>query len=318
MVRDIADAACVNAAIEEHQYVAIDRRAADCAALDVASRLRQFPKRRHATRLYHEENKAAERNIIARRLRHAGSGWGGISGVDHAIAFARCRNETRPLRLMPTLQVNSGTGKQRPPEGGLCCASLLTERDIFPWRANASALPLCPTEGEPTGYSVYWPSGFGFRGGWRGKAWLAIRWRAYAASKWCQLERQLILGQRLYHQSGHRSIGLVDRIQARADGGAWMRCARIGNSHGQPALARRLLARRGHPLFDPGGGLGLPRLAQKPFALAHALSSGRFRPQSLGVFGYLRFGDLVWHFRGPCTTRSKYLAGGSGQQGTNS
>jgi hypothetical protein len=30
----------------------------------------------------------------------------------------------------------------------------------------------------------------------------------YAASKWSQLERQLILGQRLYHQSRHRSIGL--------------------------------------------------------------------------------------------------------------
>jgi hypothetical protein len=89
---------------------------------------------------------------------------------------------------------------------------------------------------------------------------------------------------------------------------------------GQPALARRLQARRGHPLFDPGGGLGLPRLAQKPFALAHALSSGRFRPH-----GRLRQDDLlttgvfdlaIWHgtLRGPCTTPSKYLASGSGQQ----
>src|SRR5260370_39070078 len=32
---------------------------------------------------------------------------------------------------------------------------------------------------------------------WRGKPWLAIHWRGYAASKWSQLERQLILGQRL-------------------------------------------------------------------------------------------------------------------------
>src|SRR6266403_3473569 len=32
---------------------------------------------------------------------------------------------------------------------------------------------------------------------WRGKPWLAIRWRGYAASKWSQLERQLILGPRL-------------------------------------------------------------------------------------------------------------------------
>jgi hypothetical protein len=30
-----------------------------------------------------------------------------------------------------------------------------------------------------------------------GSPWLAIRWRGYAASKWSQLERQLILGQRL-------------------------------------------------------------------------------------------------------------------------
>jgi hypothetical protein len=33
--------------------------------------------------------------------------------------------------------------------------------------------------------------------GWRGKPWLTIRWRGYVASKWSQLERQLILGQRL-------------------------------------------------------------------------------------------------------------------------
>src|SRR6202043_1281090 len=32
---------------------------------------------------------------------------------------------------------------------------------------------------------------------WPGKPWLAIRWRGYAAFKWSQLERQLILGQRL-------------------------------------------------------------------------------------------------------------------------
>ena len=32
---------------------------------------------------------------------------------------------------------------------------------------------------------------------WRGKPWLAIRWRGYAALKWSQLERQLILGRRL-------------------------------------------------------------------------------------------------------------------------
>src|SRR5260370_41421706 len=51
---------------------------------------------------------------------------------------------------------------------------------------------------------------------WRGKPWLAIRWRGYAASKWSQLERQLILGQRL---SPIATSALLDRIQARADGG---------------------------------------------------------------------------------------------------
>jgi len=76
MVRDIATTTCVDVAIEEHQYVAIDRRAADGASLDVTSRLKRFPKRRHATRPCPEENKAAERNMIARRLRHARSGWG--------------------------------------------------------------------------------------------------------------------------------------------------------------------------------------------------------------------------------------------------
>jgi hypothetical protein len=74
MVGDIANTTCVDAVLasEEHQYVAIDRRTADGPALDVASRLECFLKHRHATRLSLEENKAAERSIIARRLRHAG------------------------------------------------------------------------------------------------------------------------------------------------------------------------------------------------------------------------------------------------------
>jgi hypothetical protein len=92
MVGDIANTTCVDVAIEEHQYVAIDRRTAAGASLAVTSRLKRFPKRRHAARLCPEENKAAERNKIAGRLRHAVSGWGAISGVDHAIAIARCRN----------------------------------------------------------------------------------------------------------------------------------------------------------------------------------------------------------------------------------
>ena len=100
MVRDIANTTCVDAAIEEHQDIAIDRRAADGAALDVMSLLKRFPKRRHALppSLGHEENKAVGRNMIARRLRHAGSGWGAaISGADTLIALALCRNETRSL-----------------------------------------------------------------------------------------------------------------------------------------------------------------------------------------------------------------------------
>jgi hypothetical protein len=66
MVGDIANTTCVDTVLasEEHQHVAIDRRAADGAALNVASGLVHFPKRRHA-RLPHEENKAAERRIIA-------------------------------------------------------------------------------------------------------------------------------------------------------------------------------------------------------------------------------------------------------------
>jgi hypothetical protein len=76
MVRDIANTTCMDVAIEEHQHIAIDRRAANGASLDVASLLKHFLKHRHVTRLCHEENKAAERNIIARRLRHAVSGWG--------------------------------------------------------------------------------------------------------------------------------------------------------------------------------------------------------------------------------------------------
>jgi hypothetical protein len=78
MVGHIADATCVDVAIEEHQYVAIDRRAADGASLDVASRLKRFPKRRHA-RLPHEENEAARRSMNADGF--AMLGPGAISGA---------------------------------------------------------------------------------------------------------------------------------------------------------------------------------------------------------------------------------------------
>src|ERR1700722_3591816 len=62
LVGDIANTTCVDVAIEEHQYVAIDRRAAAGAALDVASGLEYLLERRHA-RLPPEENEAARRNM---------------------------------------------------------------------------------------------------------------------------------------------------------------------------------------------------------------------------------------------------------------
>jgi len=79
MVGGVTNATWVDAILthEEHQYIAIDRRTGDGTALDVTSLLKCFAKRRY-TRLPHEENKAAERNMIARRLRHARSGWGNI------------------------------------------------------------------------------------------------------------------------------------------------------------------------------------------------------------------------------------------------
>jgi hypothetical protein len=59
MVSDISNATCVDVGLagEEHQYVAIDRRTTDGASLDVTSRLKHFPKRRHA-RLPHEERQS--------------------------------------------------------------------------------------------------------------------------------------------------------------------------------------------------------------------------------------------------------------------
>jgi hypothetical protein len=63
---------------------------------------------------------------------------------------------------------------------------------------------------------------------WRGKPWLAIHWRGYAASKWSQLERQLILGQRLSPIATSQHRAFADRHQARADGGLdafWLRTA---------------------------------------------------------------------------------------------
>jgi hypothetical protein len=64
LVGDVADATWVLGllASEEHQYVAIDPRAADGAALDVASGLEYLLERRHA-RLPHEENEAARRSM---------------------------------------------------------------------------------------------------------------------------------------------------------------------------------------------------------------------------------------------------------------
>src|ERR1700690_3227016 len=46
---------------------------------------------------------------------------------------------------------------------------------------------------------------------WRGKPCLAIRWRGYAASKWSQLERQLILGDLAANPPGERSRAVQGR-----------------------------------------------------------------------------------------------------------
>jgi hypothetical protein len=54
-------------------------------------------------------NKAAERNMIGRRLRRAESGWAQFQVPPDAVAFAPRRNETRSLSLMPALRVKSGT-----------------------------------------------------------------------------------------------------------------------------------------------------------------------------------------------------------------
>jgi len=54
-------------------------------------------------------NEAAGRNMIDRRLRHGGSGWGQYPVPERYIASLRSRNETRLLSLMPRLRVKSGT-----------------------------------------------------------------------------------------------------------------------------------------------------------------------------------------------------------------
>jgi hypothetical protein len=91
LVGDIANTTCVDVAIEEHQYVAIDRRAAAGAALDVASGLEYLLERRHA-RLPPEENEGAKRGFAM-----LGPDGVAISGADYAIAFALRGNETRSL-----------------------------------------------------------------------------------------------------------------------------------------------------------------------------------------------------------------------------
>lgn len=56
-----------------------------------------------------EKNDAAGRSMIARRVRHAGSGRVGNIRCEHASASGVRRNESRSLRLMPEFQVNYGT-----------------------------------------------------------------------------------------------------------------------------------------------------------------------------------------------------------------
>src|ERR1700704_1840157 len=85
-----------------------------------------------------------------------------------------------------------------------------------------------------------------------GSPWLAIRWRGYAASKWSQLERQLILGTVTHRDIS--SIGLVDRIQARADGGRG--CVEMAGGTRAVRPARTGAGRKRAPLRRGGGASG--------------------------------------------------------------
>src|SRR5437660_757611 len=51
------------------------------------------------------------------------------------------------------------------------------------------------------------------------EAWLAVRWRGYAASKWSQLQRQLILGQQLTPIATSQHPRCRSHPGSRADGG---------------------------------------------------------------------------------------------------
>ena len=111
MVGDVANTTFVNAVMagEEHQHVAIDRRAANGASLDVASRLVHFPKHRHPSSLCHEEK---SRRVEYNRPTLSPCWFRGAISGNQAIALARCRKETCSLSLMSALRVNSGTGAE--------------------------------------------------------------------------------------------------------------------------------------------------------------------------------------------------------------
>jgi hypothetical protein len=110
MVSDISNATCVDAVLagEEHQYVAIDRRTADGASLDVTSRLKHFPKRRHA-RLPHEENKAAGRSMTPAAFAMLGPD-SKISGCGSRYRFRATPQRNSLVKLNAVPRVNSGTG----------------------------------------------------------------------------------------------------------------------------------------------------------------------------------------------------------------
>jgi hypothetical protein len=93
MVRDIANTTCVDVAIEEHQYVAIDRCAAAGAALDVTLGLEFFLKHRPMSR--GKQSRRAEYNRPTASPRWVRMGT--ISGADTSTALVLRRNETRAL-----------------------------------------------------------------------------------------------------------------------------------------------------------------------------------------------------------------------------
>jgi hypothetical protein len=157
MVRDIANTTCVDVAIEEHRYVAIDRRAADGASLAVTSRLKRLPKRRHA-RLHHEENEAARRSMNA-----GGFAMQGPDGGQYPVQIRLLHSRAPPQRksrvkIDAGAAVNSGTGCNGVPQEPAACLPVAFAR-------SASVSSRCPSAGPAVVVSM-WAARRGFYISW--------------------------------------------------------------------------------------------------------------------------------------------------------